>query len=109
MSNFGYRKFSIFFWKMAAFMNVRRRKVYKQARIYNEDIYRKLFRFNRENVEWLANHLLDDNEDPVETRDGALPPTRKMEIFLRSLGDPVFQQGVAVDLDVNQRVLYPEP
>ncbi|CAH1967228.1 unnamed protein product [Acanthoscelides obtectus] len=25
-----------------------------------------------------------------------------MEIFLRSLGDPGFQQGVAVDLDVNQ-------
>ncbi|CAH1959165.1 unnamed protein product [Acanthoscelides obtectus] len=26
----------------------------------------------------------------------------KMDIFLRSLGDPGFQQGVAVDLDVNQ-------
>ncbi|CAH1993151.1 unnamed protein product [Acanthoscelides obtectus] len=87
---------------MAAFMNVRRRKVYKQARIYNDDIYRKLFRFNRENLEWLANHFLDDNEDPVETRGGALSPTRKMEIFLRNLGDPGFQQGVAVDLDVNQ-------
>ncbi|CAH2013047.1 unnamed protein product [Acanthoscelides obtectus] len=63
------------------------------------------YRFNRENVEWFANHFLDDNEDPVETRGGALSPTRKMEIFLRSLGDPGFQQGVAVDLDVNQRTV----
>lgn len=41
-----------------------------------------MFSFNRENVDWLADHLLGVT---VETRGGALSSTPKMEVFLRSL------------------------
>lgn len=59
----------------------------------------RLIRFNKENVEWLTSIFLGNH---VETRGAALSCVEKMEIFLRSLGDPGFQVGVAADIGVHQ-------
>lgn len=84
---------------MAAFMDVnQRRKVYKERRDQNDEDYRTLFRFNRENVQWLTNHFLNENN---ETRGGALTNEQRMKIFLRYLSDPGFQSGVAEDIRVD--------
>lgn len=45
-------------------------------------------------TEFLGNH--------IEMRGGALSNVTKMEIFLRALSDPGFQQGVGVDVGVHQ-------
>nr|CAI5865531.1 unnamed protein product [Callosobruchus analis] len=46
------------------------------------------------NVEWLAEHFLDDT---AETSGGALNSRQKLQIFLRSLSDPGFKNGVGND------------
>ncbi|PSN41235.1 hypothetical protein C0J52_13430 [Blattella germanica] len=51
-----------------------------------------------ENVQWLTNHFLNDNN---ETRGGALTNEQRMKIFLRYLSDPGFQSGVAEDIRVD--------
>ena len=80
---------------MAQFLNIRKEKFYNvRNKCQNED-FRKLYRFNRENVEWLANYFL---EDTGEKRGGALPPVDKMKIFLRVVSDPGFQHGVVEEL-----------
>lgn len=64
---------------MAQFLNVRKEKIYKTRKECIDDDYKKLYRFNRENVEWLANYFL---EDSGEKRGGALSSVEKMKIFL---------------------------
>jgi hypothetical protein len=77
-------------------------KIYKpRAEIRVED-YRSLFRFNEDNVQWIADHFLGKN---TETRGGALTPEIKMQIFLRYVADPGFQVGVAQDMGVDQTTL----
>ena len=84
---------------MAQFLNVRKEKFYNvRNKCQNED-FRKLYRFNRKNVEWLANYFL---KDTGEKRGGALPPVDKMKIFLRVVSDPGFQNGVAEELCIHQ-------
>ena len=85
---------------MAEFIAVlRRRKVYKVRRDSFGCDYKSLYRFKKENVEWIAEHFLGESN---ETRGGALSNIQKMRIFLRYLGDPGFQTGVAEDIGVDQ-------
>lgn len=84
---------------MAQFMNIRRRKYYSQRTECRDEDYHNLYRFSRINVEWLAEHFL---EDTGETRGGALNSRQKMQIFLRFLSDPGFQIGVGKDEGVHR-------
>lgn len=86
-------------------MQLRTPKVYRERRKYENSQYRKLFRFTEENVEWIANHFLADLIHDPFGRGGAISKKTKMEIFLRYLADPGFQQGVAVDCGVSQSVV----
>lgn len=54
----------------------RKRKIYKERRNCDENNFKQLFRFNRENVTFLANHFLKENN---ETRGGALSNVEKMK------------------------------
>lgn len=79
---------------MAEFMNVernshRKKKNYKERRYGEEDNFKALFRFSRENVNWLSEHFL--GVDLGERRGGALTNVQKMQTFLRYIGDPGFQ------------------
>ncbi len=65
-----------------------RRKIYKERRFGDENNYRALYRFSRENVEWLAEYFLPDY---YERRGGALNKIMQMQAFLRYVGDPGFQ------------------
>ncbi|CAA9998988.1 unnamed protein product [Nesidiocoris tenuis] len=89
-------------WKpprMAAFMQVRSAKVYKERRSCRVSEFKKLFRFEEENVKWISDHFLGPE---IETRGGALSPEQKMKTFLRYLADPGFQVGVGEDVGVHQ-------
>ena len=75
----------------------RKPKVYKPRKdIFNN--YKELFRFQEDNVKWIANHFLKNEE----TRGGALSSKKRMEIFLRYMSDPGFQVGVGEDVGVNK-------
>lgn len=69
-------------------MPVRMRKVYDVRRESREEKYRSLFRFDKANVEWIADHFL---EEDGERRGVALSNVNKMKTFLRYIGDPGFQ------------------
>lgn len=77
----------------------RKRKLYRPRREICDDNYHKLFRFTRENVKFLADEFLEEN---FETRGGALDNVQKMEIFLRYMADPGYQNGVGEDVGVTQ-------
>lgn len=78
----------------------RNTKIYKRRREECRDgDFRKLYRFDRHNVEWMASHFLGES---FETRGGALSPFMKMQIFLRYVSDPGFQVGVAEDVGCDQ-------
>lgn len=88
---------------VAMFMPVEEQvKVYK-ARINRDEInattYRTLFRFNKENVEWLAQSFLPEN---YETRGGRLSPVAQMETTLAYLADPGYQTSVAQIMGITQ-------
>ncbi|XP_064646190.1 putative nuclease HARBI1 [Lineus longissimus] len=84
------------------FMRIRQQKVYKN-RIDRDEIspatYRKLFRFEKENVEWLAATFLPDT---VENRGGCMTPLARMETTLHYLADPGYQTSVAELMGVTQ-------
>lgn len=82
---------------MAMFMQVRREKNYRVRRDVSN--CKQLLRFENESVNFLVNEFLPVNE---ETRGGALTSRKRMEILLRSMGDPGFQVGVAEDLGVDR-------
>lgn len=48
---------------------------------------------------WLGEHFL---QDTGETRGGCLSVKHQMEVFLRHVGDPGFQVGVAEDKGIDQ-------
>lgn len=84
------------------FMPVREVKVYK-SRIDRAEInpatYRKLFRFGKDNVEWLAQTFLPET---VETRGACLSPVERMEATLHYLADPGYQTTVAEVMGITQ-------
>ena len=81
-------------------MNIpRKAKVYEERKTCPSPIYRSLYRFDEENVAWLAENFLVDSG---ETRGGALSVKQKMEVFLRHIGDPGFQVGVGNDIGIHQ-------
>lgn len=83
---------------MAEFMMVeRRRKIYKVRRHSDFRNNKELYRFERQNVQWLAQHFLGVTH---ERRGGALNSEQKIEIFLRYIGDPGFQSGMTEDVGV---------
>jgi hypothetical protein len=65
----------------------------------SDDVYRKLFRFSKPNVEWLSHHFLSES---LETRGGALSSLQCMEVTLSYLSDPGFQNSVAQVMGVSQ-------
>jgi len=65
---------------MAAFMNLRGVKRYRDRRDISPDLSKVLLRFESENVDFLTSHFLDENTD---ARGGVLTARKKMEIFLR--------------------------
>ena len=86
------------FWGPNIF-TVRNVKVYKPRRDTGAEDYRKLYRFDEVNVEWISSHFLGEDFD---SRGGGLSPKQKMQIFLRYMADPGFQNGVGEDLGVDQ-------
>lgn len=78
---------------------MRARKVYNVRRDSRDVNYRSLYRFDRENVHWIADHFLEDEE---ENRGGALSHINRMKTFLRYVGDPGFQVGVGEDIGVHR-------
>ena len=93
---------SAFPYPDAMFMHAREEKVYK-SRINRDEIapatYRKLFRFNKEHVEWLAETFLPESD---ETRGGCLSQVGRMETTLHYLADPGYQTTVAEVMGVTQ-------
>lgn len=86
---------------MAEFLlNLRSKKYYKPKRSTCDRDFKTLYRFSKENVEWLSNNFLGVESE--ETRGGAICKTDKMKIFLRYVGDPGFQTGVGEDIGVHQ-------
>lgn len=84
---------------MAEYMNVRKRKIYSVRKNCRDDDFKKLYRFESENVNWLANYFLINTG---ERRGSALSPETKMKVFLRQLADPGFQNSVGEELGVHQ-------
>ena len=87
---------------MAAFMNIRKPKIYHPRRSgHHVHDYKRLFRFDENNVNWIVRNVLLDNNE-VETRGGALSTKQQLEAFLRYAADPGFQVGVGEDLGIDQ-------
>jgi hypothetical protein len=79
---------------------IHKKKIYKTRRTCTDTAdYRSLYRFDRENVKWLANHFIGQTS---ETRGGKLTPVHQMQVFLRYMADPGFQIGVGEELGVDQ-------
>jgi hypothetical protein len=76
---------------MAAFIHVRSQKYYPPRVTSRNEDYHKLYRFSEENVQWLGELFLGQNE---ETRGGLLCSKMRVQIFLRFLSDPGFQIGI---------------
>ena len=76
---------------MAAFMTIRKPKIYHPRRSdHHVHDYKRLFRFDENNVNWIVRNVLLDNNE-VETRGGAL-----------STKQQGFQVGVGEDLGIDQ-------
>ena len=58
-----------------------------------------LHRFDKVHVEYLSNYFLGESD---ERRGGALNNEERMRTFLRVVGDPGFQSGVAEDIGIHQ-------
>lgn len=84
---------------MAAFITLRKRKVYHKRRDTKENDYKMLHRFEETNVEKMAKLFLGTS---FETRGGALTSKLKMEIFLRYMADPGYQIGVGEGAGVHR-------
>ena len=82
------------------FLNLRNQKTYKERRYINdESLYKKLHRFRKDHVEWIASHILGEN---TETRGCALTSIQKLEVTLRYLSDPGFQISVGNEVGIHQ-------
>ncbi|KAK9887433.1 hypothetical protein WA026_022368 [Henosepilachna vigintioctopunctata] len=83
---------------MAEFMPIRQRKIYSVRSEINERNCKELLRFNSESVDFLAAQFLEESD----SRGGGISRRQQMEIFLRFVGDPRFQSGVAQDVGVHR-------
>nr|XP_029712223.1 putative nuclease HARBI1 [Aedes albopictus] len=79
-------------------VNIRKEKTFLDRR-GDGDNFKSLYRYTRENVQWITDYFLHDQED---TRGGALSNVQKMKTFLRYVGDPGFQVGVGEDIGIHQ-------
>lgn len=86
-------------YAMAEMVNVRNVKLYKPRSSPHAKDFKSLFRFEEDNVQWLANTFLGES---VEYRGGALTSLHKMKICLRYLSDPGYQKGIGEELGVDQ-------
>ena len=84
---------------MADVVELREIKHYKQRLSTLVRDYKELYRFEEENVQWLANTFLGIN---AKTRGGALSSVLKMKICLLYLSDPGYQKGIGQELGVSQ-------
>ncbi|KAK9882695.1 hypothetical protein WA026_022745 [Henosepilachna vigintioctopunctata] len=82
---------------MAEFMPIRQRKIYSVRSGIKERNCKELLRFNSESVYFLAAQFLEESDN----RRGGISRRQQMEIFLRFVGDPGFQSGVAQDATCN--------
>lgn len=64
------------------------RRLYRERRLADDYQYRELYRFSREEVDWLSNEFLPEC---YETRGGRLSNHHRMLIFLRYISDPGHQ------------------
>lgn len=71
-------------------VNIRKEKTFLDRR-GDGDNFKSLYRYTRENVQWITDYFLHDQED---TRGGALSNVQKMKTFLRYVGDPGFQVNI---------------
>ncbi|XP_045462246.1 putative nuclease HARBI1 [Harmonia axyridis] len=85
---------------MANVVELREIKHYKERLSTPVRDYKELYRFQEENVQWLANRFLGINN--AETRGGALSSVLKMQICLRYLRDTGYQRGIGQELGVSQ-------
>ncbi|KAK9702007.1 hypothetical protein QE152_g30243 [Popillia japonica] len=67
-------------------------KPYKRRRVTDNRDYKVLYRFTKENVEWITHYFYGD--DNLDTRGGAVSNEIKIKCFLRYVGDPGFQSGI---------------
>lgn len=84
---------------MADVVDVRHVKQYMPRLSTPNRDFKLLYRFEENNVQWLADRFLGIGE---ETRGGALSSLHKMKIFLRYLSDPGYQTGIGQELGVSQ-------
>lgn len=84
---------------MAAFLNLRGVKHYRDRQNICPNLSKRLLRFESESVDFITSYFLDENMD---TRGGGLTARKKMEIFLRYVSDPGYQSGVAIDVGVER-------
>lgn len=78
----------------------RRVKIYKPRREHEANRnFKNLFRFEPENVEWIADYFLGEIE---ETRGGSMSNYRKMKTFLHFAGDHGFQYAKGEVMGVHQ-------
>ena len=79
--------------------STRKMKFYKPRKFTLSQDYRRLYRFDEENVEWIAHHFLGDQWD---RRGGGLCQKQQMQVFLRYMADSGFQVGVGEDIGIDQ-------
>ncbi|KAK9753041.1 hypothetical protein QE152_g3766 [Popillia japonica] len=72
----------------------------KRRKVTDNRDYKVLYRFTKENVEWITHYFYGD--DNLDTRGGAVSNEIKMKRFLRYVGDPDFQSGIGEDLGIHQ-------
>ncbi|KAK9879695.1 hypothetical protein WA026_006755 [Henosepilachna vigintioctopunctata] len=83
---------------LAQFMPIRQRKIYSVRSGINERNCEELLRCNSGSVDFLAAQFLEESN----TRGGGISRRQQMEIFLRFVGDPSFQSGVAQGVGVHR-------
>ncbi|KAK9737197.1 hypothetical protein QE152_g10902 [Popillia japonica] len=75
-------------------------KRYKRRKVTDNRDYKVLYRFTKENVEWITHYFYGD--DNLDTTGGAVSNEIKMKCFLRYVGDPGFQSRIGEDLGIHQ-------
>ena len=73
---------------------------YKDRRQYEENYYRTQYHFDEVSVQWMSDHFL--GPESGEKRGGALSNKQKMEVCLRYMADPGFQNGVSEVVGISQ-------
>ncbi|CAH1990643.1 unnamed protein product [Acanthoscelides obtectus] len=86
---------------MADFIQLHPGKTYRKRRNVSPSQSKRLLRFDSESADFLCSEFLPENN---ERRGGALSARTKMETFLRYLGDPGFQSGVAEEYGIHRTI-----